>query len=469
MDTESDILILYPSQEPDGPVSQWVTMLADSLSASLSQLGMDNYKINLVAVNSVIAAKSVQSAKSILFLLTKAEFLGTVQPDTFSNLSMHFSENQFISLVFPTALPYSQIPTELRFNPVYTFFDVDPETGLDRNYDVTGDTESSRLYWAKVLDLAYDLGNFLSGGKLAESSEKLIYLAQTTPDQYENRDAIRSELIQRGFKICPEYQLSGSYPNISENILAHISKCVLSIHIVGTHYGENIPNVESSLVELQCRQASKHLRISSDKQNQQHFQRLVWIQPGIRPSDERQRRFLNSLRVEEKSIFSEVLQTPLEELKAVLREKLAALNTTILSSKTESPEHSVYLIYEPKDLPFIEDISDVLKEQKLKIFSLDFSKKSDTVVATHYAFLTHASSVIICDFDCNQYWINSKLKDIIKAPGFGRQKSFSVTAVLSKQISRFSNSWETGETLLLDANQKLSVALEPFVQKLNQN
>jgi len=57
----------------------------------------------------------------------------------------------------------------------------------------------------------------------------------------------------------------------------------------------------------------------------------------------------------------------------------------------------------------------------------------------------------------------------IKSSRIWKSKTFCHESDFYKPIGRYSNLSDSDNTLVLDANQKLSSALEPFVQKLNQN
>jgi hypothetical protein len=78
-----------------------------------------------------------------------------------------------------------------------------------------------------------------------------------------------------------------------------------------------------------------------------------------------------------------------------------------------------------------------------------------------------AESVIVCDFNSQKQWIDSKLKDLIKAPGYGRSKPFMAQALFSKNKNRHTNQIQLGTTILLDANDGIDKAILPFLEKLN--
>ncbi len=466
MASENDILILTFSDKESNTYSEWVTSLADNLKISLKQLIEEPPAIDVSNLGT--KASSIKKADVLLYIVTPDNLSLLNQGETLKGINDLSAKSKLSFVILPSSVSPVNIPMPLKLFTTYIFYDVDNVTGLPRSYNAHGSHDESSLYWSKVIDLAYDINLGLSKAGSKEKQSSGIYLAATTPDQYENRDSIRSELFQRGFVIFPDHLLSGSLKDISAQISEYLDKCFMSVHIVGNNYGELIEGGEDSLPELQYRMAAKRWKESAEKKGESEFQRLVWLQPGLRPSDERQRWFIGSLRIEEKNIFSEIMQTPVEELKANLREKLFNFSSAAAIHSINVDENSVYLIFENKDTSKIDKLSQYLESKGQKIYAIDYIKLTDNIVSTHYDYLSKAGSVIICDYDNQKQWIISKLKDLVKAPGYGRISPFKAKAVYTKQINRYTNLFEGSDSLVLDATRDLASALAPFIQKINQ-
>ena len=311
---KTDIALILPSAvSPEW--QNWANYLATSLNLTIVQLGIAKPSIEVISINE----KSKNKINAEVILIP-----GEITNNELSEIEAYISQSEKLkqSVVFVGYNNSIQLPAKLALSPSYTFFDTDSETGLTRVYKPTGTLDEQRLYWAKVLDLAFDLGNKISSNEIEVSYKHAIYLAQTNPEQFESRDAIRSELIHRGFTVYPTHFLEGPVDKLSGQISEYLEKCSMSIHIVGNTYGPLVEGSDNSLVELQCRLAAKRWRLASQKNGEKAFQRIVWLQPGIKPTDERHRLFVGSLRIEEKDESSEIVQTPIEDLKTVLREKI---------------------------------------------------------------------------------------------------------------------------------------------------
>jgi hypothetical protein len=465
MTLSNEIFVLYGSSGNENQYKEWNSFLKDNLTASISQLVSDKPEIKLTTFNH--DAAELLKAKVIILSIAPSDLSDNTFREMLTRTSEKITAEQVCFTIIPSQLINTNLPEALKTKPAYTFFDVDDKTGLPRNYKPAGSPDEIRLYWSKLFDLAYDLTLKLLPDKKKQDS-KAVFLAETTLDQCESRDAIRSELIHRGFEVFPTHILSGNFKEISEQITEYLEKSFMSVHIAGSSYGELIPGGEFSLLELQYRLAAKRWKDTSTNTDTTEFQRLVWLQPGLKPADERQRWFIGSLRIEEKNAYTEIMQTPIEELKNNVIGKLKAYKASSQKTGQKEVQQSIYLIYEQKDSGKINDLKQFLEKNDLKVLSLVNEINTENIVTKHYEYLTHAESVLICDFNSSRQWINSKLKDLIKAPGRGRKLPFKATAVYSKQKTRYTDFTENNDCLVLDANSKINEALGVFFEKLKQ-
>jgi hypothetical protein len=458
MKVQNDILILYTGDE-NNISSNWADLLGKSIKSSIKQLFAEELQYSLLNITSADVDEKISLNKFILI------FIDSIEPNEDFKHIAEISAKKQTFLVYKQPIYKLQLQHTLPELQSYLFNDTDPDTGVDRFFNPNGNANEARLYWAKVLDIAFDLGSSLLEPDVANEPSNVIYLAECTPDQYENRDAIRSELVHRGFKVLPPNFLKGSNDEIVKIISNYLEQSRISVHIVGNHYGEIIQGSDTSIVEQQCRLAAKHWRVSAGKNDGKQFHRVVWLPHGLKPSDEKQRRFVASLRNEDKDAYSEVMQVPLEDLKTALRDKISNLGQG--SSEGASHKNSVYIIYENKDLKEIQKICNFFDSKNIKANFIDFSGDNESMVSTHFSYLASSDSVLICDFKSSKQWINSKLKDLVKSPGFGRTKPFAVKAILTDDTEKYKNFGEENQCIIIDANKDSEKALTPFLTKLN--
>jgi hypothetical protein len=459
---ETDILIIHVAGNDDEQGISWTQSLARNVKSAIGQISNKEPNVANITITNESIENKVKSAKIIAFIFNK---LAT--PEHLSkviDIHSHANELQQVKLIFTKPFKYSELGRSLKNKPYYLFYDNDSETSLLRHFSENEEGNASRLYWSKMLDLSADLKHDLLTDKPAQ---KTIYLAETTPEHYENRDAVKRELLQRGFKVVPSHLIIGNLKEQTEQIFEYLNQSIMSVHLIGNYSGEILTGSDISLLDLQCQLAAKRWRLSSGKDTDEIFQRLVWLQPGLKPADERQRRFVNSLRLEDKDSYFEIIQAPIEELKSVIRQRLKLFNTQLINI-AENYENSVYLICEQNHVDEIEAITKILNNKGCNVLNVDFNRQPDTILATHNEYLNKASSVIICDFNCPEQWMNSKLKDLLKAPGNGRIMPFQSKAIATKQVSKYTKLKENNDYILFDANQISEKTFEPFLKKINK-
>ena len=448
MAASKEILFLYDANKAN--IAEWVNAFKLHIETTYNQLSNVAPLCELISFQN-IQKEVLRDAQKIVVVLTEGTDLQSLALDNASK----------ILLVLPFGFPVNGIPVAFGKLPTFNFYDTDPETGIFRSY-LHNENEVASLYWDRILDVTV----CLTGSDIPKVNEKTIYVAETTAELFPYRNAICSELIHRGFDILPKHFLCGNGIEISQQITEYLDQSFMSVHIIGDHYGQIIHDQEMSLSELQCRLAAKKWRLASNNPGEDTFQRIVWFPPHVKASDERQRRFMENLRIEDKDDTSEALQVPLEDLKAVLRDRIGRFRFDHKLKQHENLQ-SVYIIHEPKDREKIQTIENFLQQKNITVLKIDTEKDSNHIISRHLDLLSIAGSVIIYDNACSRFWINSKLKDIVKAPGYGRNNAFVATAILSNQPTRYKTFDKSSISLVLDGTLSASETLKPLLEQLN--
>ena len=63
-------------------------------------------------------------------------------------------------------------------------------------------------------------------------------------------------------------------------------------------------------------------------------------------------------------------------------------------------------------------------------------------------------------------WLNSKIRDLIKTPGYGKHKPFKVIGIFSDSELKEVTGGFISDIVLLENNKEYSLALKPFTDKL---
>ncbi|MCD6566939.1 MAG: DUF4062 domain-containing protein [Bacteroidales bacterium] len=309
-----------------------------------------------------------------------------------------------------------------------------------RDYNLYDDTDTNNLpfaphqpAWQRLIDLAYDISGSLlpkdTEAAISESTtkESVVFLAETTKDQENIRDNIKRELIQSGYKVLPINPLPAS-PDLAKDIInKSIEQSELAIHIVGNIYGELMKDSDVSLIEFQLDTVLKN-------KNASDLAEIIWLPPDLKPESDSFNQYIDRLRKTALSgQSSEVIQAPVEVLKTMVRKRLSG---TSQYTKTESNESVItkgkfiYLIHE---FDYIQDVKKLtldFQEGDMQIVDSDRLGSVENPVKWHRENLVACDGVLIYYPEDNAPWINSKLVDIVKAPGYGRTKPFREKIIL---------------------------------------
>jgi hypothetical protein len=200
--------------------------------------------------------------------------------------------------VLKTPVPLEQHPPELQSLLGYEFFKVDPETGRVRELDEIFGPEAQRDFWLKLDDLAHDMCCLLEILEVEQEPEKppasapandAVYLAVTTADLKDQRDAIKRDLEQHGNTVLPDRPLPLAASEVQTSVRDDLSRCRMSIHMVGNTYSLVPEGGVDSLIRIQN-------ELAIERAAKGAFSRLVWIPPGLQVPDERQRQLIERLQ-----------------------------------------------------------------------------------------------------------------------------------------------------------------------------
>jgi hypothetical protein len=341
--------------------------------------------------------------------------------------------------VLKTPVPRDQKSPRLRSLLGYEFFGVDPESGNFREFDEEFGPEYRQKFLMKLDDVAQDLKDLLElveGPEAAEAPADAgggvaIFLAVTTHDLQDERDAIRRELQQHGYTVLPARELSEVGAEVEAEVREDLARCAMSIHLIGNRYSLTPENSTTSLVEIQN-------ELAIERGDSGGFTRLVWIPPNVQVTDPRQQEVIERLRMDPRmGPGADLLETPLDELRTVIHDALeprrAATTTPADPSgaarTTMVDVPSVYLVYEQTDTAVVTPWADFLFEQGLDVVHPVFGDTESQVRACHEESLRTSDGVVIFAAAAQPLWLRQKFSELQKIPGYGRTKPAPVVAV----------------------------------------
>jgi hypothetical protein len=376
--------------------------------------------------------------------------------------------------VVKTPIPLEEMPPALQDLLGYEFFRKDPATGRLRELR----QDAARIdpdYLQKIDDLAEDIRLFLA--KLVQDRKALdvsdgpvVYLAESTSDLAAERDRVLRTLRQRGCVVLPDQPLPlNSGPRVRELIRNLLQRSKLSVHLVGARYGAIPEDETESIVAIQNRLAAERCADST-------FCRLIWMASGLETADDRQRAFLDRLRNDsDAQRGAEILPTTLEDLETVIDDKLKPKKKPEATASPQPKQGNdqlkyVYLLCDRRDQQGAEALRDFLYEQdsRLEVTLPLFEGDEADLREFHKENLVVCDGVLIYFGEATEPWLRTKLLDLHKAPGYGRDRPLTAKAIwLAPPASPAKERFRTREALVISNFGGPSLdALAPFLLQL---
>jgi hypothetical protein len=299
----------------------------------------------------------------------------------------------------------SELNSQLDAPLGFEFFALETLKDRIRELSIHENAEVRKLYDARVDDVAQAAKRVLSYMGLAErrrvAAAGTVYLAETTSDLSEQSLNLRRELEARGFEILPHYQLPRDGREAQSTIRQSLKRSRCSIHLFGKRIGW-IPEGESrSVVVLQHELAAE--REGDD------FTRFLWIPPGL-DADPAQDAFLQQLRQMPGSRANfELAEVPFEELKAMIREKLA---TDADASRRRSRHRRLYVLFDAVDDVAGEAIAERLSAAGVDVQTPLHTGDTAADAKDHQETLKRADVVAVYWAESSAAWVRERLREL---------------------------------------------------------
>jgi hypothetical protein len=292
-----------------------------------------------------------------------------------------------------------------------------------------GSKQNNLTIYGRLLDLAYDIASSLTEDqtKKPRKSEHqgYIYLGLTNPDQMESRDDIRRELQQIGYKVLPLKSLPANEEEFRKVLNNYLEISDSVIQLMSTQYGDIPKGFKYSISDLQNR-IIKDFK-SKDLSHQPKY--YIWMPAAKIINDQRQSLHLKRIKHDDAGNSTEIIETPLESFKTIVVNRLKAAKE--LKKVDYGNIFQVYLITEETVSTEVDKLYTTLSSSGLKVLTLDFSEQAG-IYARHLQKLRDCDSVIVFQQESNQFWLDSKIRDLVKSPGIGRLKPFKKVLIVAK-------------------------------------
>jgi hypothetical protein len=335
---------------------------------------------------------------------------------------------------------------EVDKNVGYELFYKD-DSGIDR--DVLLDPDKAGLYWQRADDIAHAIKRMLdaapaspatvaSAGAATTAAEAatafaatapaatpearaVLYLARTSSDMKERREALRREFEDRGCRVLPEQELPEDAEGYTTSVKAALRLASLSVHLIGARYGSIPDGATKSGVALQAELALAH--------RDTPLRSLLWSPPDLALDslgEERQHDFVEQL---EEAAFerqrAEFVRSSIEELKKLVDERLRTPAAPPPPAPAEQAgARSIYLMCDPIDRADAKPLQAALAQLGFVVSRPSLEGTAEELIEENKANLVGCDVVVVVWGQSREAWVRSKLREAQQAPGWGRNRPF---------------------------------------------
>ena len=473
---EIDVLIIFSDRdnEATGNEPGWVTQFRKFLESMLTQILGEKPNVLLKSEYDTMTSPRLDNAAVMVAILSKDFTQSSSCLDhleKFIQASTTKDKNRVFK-VFRTPVAVQEQPARVRELLGYEMYQLDPDSGEIREYTDYFSTEAERQYWMEMVDLSYDISDTLSTLKdksLAREvrnvfKRKTIYLAETGHDLSVQRNIITRELQRHGYTVLPNQTLPGNVADLERVARRDLAECSMSIHLIGAVYGDIPEGTDRSVVDIQNRIAAE--RSNRGQENKEEFSRLIWISPNLNHITERQKGFIENLKRDvEAQEGAEILQTPLEDFKNIMREELADAGEK--KALDETGGRAVYLMHDKVDHLDIKPFVELIERSGFSVLMPSFEGELLELRQKHIENLRNLDAAIIYKGKVNDQWVRMKALDLLKAPGFGRKKPIIGKAIFTAKGSHVNaESFKSQNLRVIDGDHQQSLeSLKSFLQE----
>jgi hypothetical protein len=444
-----DVLIVFAEKDNEAKKNElgWVSQFKKFLEMMLNQVLGEKSKILIKSEFDSITAPTLSNIGVCVSILShdfiqSGQCLDNIESFCKANNAGDKNHNRLFK-VFKTPLTVQEQPPRLRELIGYDMYQLDPDSGEIREYTDYFSTDAERQYWMKMVDLAYDIYDTLvylkdTSAKVEVKNiykRKTIYLAETGHDLSVQRNIIKRELQRHGYIVLPNQTLPGSVGELEKLVRRDLTESNLSIHLIGTAYGEIPEGSDRSVVDLQHKLAAE--KSVTAKERNDDFTRLIWISPNINNASEKQKGFIENIKRDvEAQEGAEILQTPLEDFKNIMREELVETAHDRKVILEDSTGKSVYLMHDRVDDAEIGPLREAIEKSGFRVLLPEFEGELLELRKKHIDNLRNFDAAIIYKGKVNEQWVRMKALDLLKAPGFGRKKPIIGKAIVTAPGSK---------------------------------
>lgn len=333
---------------------------------------------------------------------------------------VHFFENsrqiKQRVLIIIDDIDIDKLPVLLSYYPI---FSVPKTIVID---DELLDTDNKNNSEPHIVQTAYDIVQYQTRVENSDNAQGFtIFLGPCDEDTTDVFQKTVRELLTRNHKITPQV-FNPTAKELLDNrqMFAEILRQTdFAIQFIGHQALINYPETLSPTIEI-----NKILADYCMTDEGSNLQRVVYIPAQNQDIDELLNLKISNFKSDLKNLKNaELIQSPIEKFKSIVLHKIEQMQLTVQKPVFNNQTSDVYFIYPPAHEQQIEKYLKYFESKKIDYSKSQVELDQLELLTYHKKQLVTCKGVVIYN-NGNHNWLQRKLSDLIKAPGWGRNNIF---------------------------------------------
>jgi len=344
-----------------------------------------------------------------------------------------FNKKDFLSnqvIIVLDDLKIIEIPEYFHLFPVFSLSTFDNSTFNDEEEWSPKGNNTSQL-----TEILNDIVHFIIRTKYPQANNDAItfYVGPFDDSTTIEYQKITRELLHRKFNIVPEVANPSAKELIDnqEYLLEMLRNADFAIHFIGHQSIVDFPEKISPAIKIN--QITADFCSTIDGQN---LQRIIYVPAENSETSDMVEQKISQFKSNTHSLLNaELIQTPIEKLKEIVLQKIKELSIPITHSVIdENKDKDVYFIYPSEEENQITPFCEWFKQENISYSLSQINLDQLELLQYHQKQLSSCQGVVIYNSG-NSQWLERKLSDIVKAPGWGRKHRFRFIIVCGKELT----------------------------------
>jgi hypothetical protein len=295
----------------------------------------------------------------------------------------------------------------------YAFYEP-AEDKPPKPYDPAFGENEKRAFLAGVHTVAWHIKQLLKAIGTPAQTGPLIYLAECSRDRRDERQLIAAELTRLGYTVLPENDLPRDETEFAAEVERLLSRCMLSIHLVGNGYGA-VPDgtTEKSVVILQNEIA---VRVSKNG----HLRRIISVPAAAQSTIPPQQAFISALHADAEMQFgADLITGGIEDVRSAIHSALKELERSG-PEQPKTAERLIYVMCDPRDRQSTVPLVRSLVARGTRVELTVFEGEASTVREANETLGMEADVIILFYGEGDERWKVYQRSEITKIRGLRR-------------------------------------------------